>query len=182
LSRPEDGPTPDPKGIEPTLVLDLPAKEGASPRMLTLREPTGDQWRGILALPVEEREIAAVSLIGGIPASEIEGLGVSLTQRGWAWLKRWSDLRDLPPDPLDAPLTIHLAKPVQAGETVHAALNLREPTSGEWRDIRREDPVNRQIEAVARISGLSAPLTGRIGVRALARAERYLAGFISAAP
>jgi hypothetical protein len=78
-------------------------------------------------------------------------------------------------------LTITLRKPVVIGDQVYDHLDLREPTSGEFRKMSKlaaSDPAGSLIELISAVSGIAVPIIEKIGVRDMNDAGNYLMFFI----
>lgn len=80
--------------------------------------------------------------------------------------------------PPAAELVITLDRPTEHAGQSYSELRLREPTSGEMRQIRAKDALDQQIFAVSLIAGVPSHAVEKMPISAIERAENYLMGFI----
>jgi hypothetical protein len=78
-------------------------------------------------------------------------------------------------------LTITLRKPLTLGDQTVEALELREPTAGEFKKFTKQaqsDPSAALVALIAMVSGVAPPIIDRIGVRDMNAAGEYLMAFM----
>ncbi|HEX7853848.1 MAG TPA: phage tail assembly protein [Sphingobium sp.] len=156
--------------------------DGQTCAAITLAEPTAGQWKAWYDLTGVAADIAAVSIVAGIPEGMVQRFGLRDLNRAAAWIGRFLARKASDSNIDDAEFAMPLRRPISFGDKAYTELLLREPTAAQWKSWDGMSGIASDIAAVASIAEIPIGAAENMGLRDLNQAAEWIGRFFVSAP